>query len=121
MAVQVFRLRNVPEDEAQDIRELLSSNQIDYYETPAGNWGISMPAIWINNDEQLALAKSLIKEYQAERLIKAKDEYKRTKSEGLKRTIISELFENPLRFILYISLAAVILYFSIKPFLNFGQ
>lgn len=121
MAVQVFRLRNVPDDEAQDIRDLLSNNQIEHYETPAGNWGISMPAIWIIDDEQKVLAKSLIKKYQAERIVKAKEAYKQAESDGLNRSIFSELFANPIRFILYIGLIAVILYFSIKPFLSFGQ
>ena len=121
MAVQIFRLRNVPDDEAEEIRELLSHHHIDHYETPAGNWGISMPAIWINNDEQHELAKSLIKEYQAERLIKARNEYKQAKRDGIKPTIFSEMLENPLHFILYFGFVAVILYFSIKPFLNFGR
>ncbi len=121
MAVQIFRLRNVPEDEAQEIRELLNHHHIDHYETPAGNWGISMPAIWINDDEQQDLAKSLIKEYQAERVVKAREQFKQAEGEGVKRSIFSELFENPVRFILYLGFAAVILYFSIKPFLSFGQ
>ena len=70
MPVPVFRLRNVPDDEAEEIRNLLKHNHIDFYETPAGNWGISMPAIWLNDDDQLERAKELIKEYQQHRLDK---------------------------------------------------
>ena len=51
MATLVFRLRNVPEDEAQAVRTVLDTNNIDWYETTAGNWGIAMPGLWINNPD----------------------------------------------------------------------
>lgn len=121
MAVQLFKLKGVPVDEAEDIRNLLTNHYIDHYETPAGNWGISMPAIWLNNEAQLIEAKSLISQYQDERLAKTRDQYEKNKKEGRHRTIISELLENPVQSILYVAFAVVILYFSIKPFLNFGQ
>ena len=40
-------MRHVPEDEAQEVRELLASNKIEFFETFAGNWGVSMPALWL--------------------------------------------------------------------------
>ena len=115
MSVQLFRLKNVPEDEAQDIRELLIKNNIDHYETPPGNWGISMPAIWLSNEEQLEYAKSLIDNYQSERSANHRNQHEQHK------TIVRGFLENPVQFVLYIAFAVVILYFSIKPFLNFGQ
>ena len=121
MSVQLFRLKNVPEDEAEDIRELLTSHRIDHYETPAGNWGISMPAIWLNDDDQLEQAKSLIDQYQNQRLARVRNEYEINKKEGKRQNILAELLENPIQLILYIAIAAVILYFSVKPFLEFGK
>ena len=53
MPTLVFRLRNVPEDEADDVRALMDENEFDWYETSAGNWGIAMPGIWISKDEEL--------------------------------------------------------------------
>ena len=47
MAKLLFKMRNVLADEAQDVRELLEDNKIDYFETFAGNWGVSLPAIWV--------------------------------------------------------------------------
>ena len=64
MSVLLFRLRNVPEDEAEDIRELLTNNNFEFYETSAGNWGISTAAIWLNNNNGLDNAKKLIENYQ---------------------------------------------------------
>lgn len=121
MPVQLFKLRNVPEDEAQDVRELLISNNIDFYETPPGNWGISMPAIWLNEDDQLVRAKMLIDEYQKERQVRIREEYEQSKRNGKRQNIVSELLANPIQFLFYVGIVVIILYFSIKPFLNFGQ
>jgi len=121
MSVPFFRLRNVPEDEAEDIRELLENNNIDYYETPAGNWGISMPSIWLNDDEQLEEAKALLAQYQTERQKRVRAERDQNKKSGKRESIVGELFSNPAQFVFYIAIAVVILYFSIKPFLDFGK
>lgn len=121
MSVQLFRLRNVPDDEAQDIRDLLTKNHIDHYETPAGNWGISMPAIWLRDEDQLDQAKSLIEEYQRQRFVRAKVAREEAKQAGKKESLFAALLANPIQTILYTAFAVVILYFSIKPFLNFGE
>ncbi|MEE3087569.1 MAG: DUF6164 family protein, partial [Pseudomonadota bacterium] len=42
MAKLLFRMRDVPDDEAEEVRELLTQNKITFFETFAGNWGISM-------------------------------------------------------------------------------
>ena len=121
MAVQIFILRGVPEDEAEEVRKLLTDHGIDYYETPAGNWGISMPALWLNNEHQLERAKSLIDDYQEKRLIRVRTEYEQQKREGKHRTIIDEIISHPVRAIVYSAIVVVVLYFSIKPFIDLGQ
>ncbi len=120
MPVPVFRLRNVPEDEAEDIRELLEDHNIDYYETPPGNWGISMPAIWLRDDEQLEQAKNLIDEYQHARQLRVKEAFQESKRDGKKKSIFSDWLVNPIQLVVYLGVAAIILYFSIQPFINFG-
>ena len=45
MSKLLFRLRHVPEDEAEEVRALLEQNSIEFFETFAGNWGISLPAL----------------------------------------------------------------------------
>ena len=52
MAQLVFRLKNVPEEEADDIRALLDEHDIEFYETSAGRWQISMAGIWVRDKEQ---------------------------------------------------------------------
>lgn len=118
MAVQIFKLRGVPDDEAEDIRQLLATHHIDYYESPAGRWGMSMPALWIKNDYQRERALSLIAEYQQQRALRARQHYEQLKSQGLQLKVWDMAKSNPLRFILSFLAIAGILYISIVPFLK---
>ncbi len=83
MSTLLFSLRGVPEDEANEIRILLTENNIDYYETSAGNWGISMPALWLVNNAKLNEAKQLLYDYHQQRAIRQREIYKQLKKEGL--------------------------------------
>jgi hypothetical protein len=120
MSVLLFRLANVPEDEADEIRELLRSNEIDYYETSAGNWGISMPAIWLLKDEDLFKARQLLEEYQRQRLATQREIYLQLKKTGANITIFASFKDKPLRFIVYLGAILLILYVSIKMVFEFG-
>ena len=121
MALRIFNLRNVPDDEAEDVRELLQEDNIDFYETPPGNWGISVPAFWVRDDSQAPRAKSLIAAYQKERQIKAKAEYAKQKEVGEHRTLLDSVKENPLRFVVYMIIICGLLYISTMPFINMAR
>lgn len=121
MPIKIFKLNNVPDDEAEEIRELLTSNHIDYYETSAGNWAISAPAIWINNEDQESQARLLIDQYQRERVTRIREEYARLKQAGRHRTIMDVIKDNPRQFIVYMIAIAVIVYLSTMPFINLGR
>jgi hypothetical protein len=121
MPVKLFKLRNVPDDEAEDVRHLLTDHDIDFYETYAGGWGISMPAIWLQDADQLAQAIALIEEYQNKRTVQAKSEYAQLKKEGKHRTVMDKIRENPVQFVLLFFLSLFILYVSLAPFLQFGD
>lgn len=114
MAVLIFKLRFVPDDEAHEVRELLSDNDIDYYETSAGAFGISMPGLWLKNEEQLAKARQLIDEYQQLRQQTAREEY-----EQGTRTIIEMFKEAPLRYLSFVLAIILIIYLMIFTFFNF--
>jgi hypothetical protein len=120
MAVRLFSLHNVPDDEAEEVRELLRSHAIDFYETPAGNWGVSLPAIWLHDDRHFAQARGLIDQYQQERQLRVRQEYLELKRAGRQRKLIDVIRDNPLRFIVYLTAIAVIVYFSTQPFLSLG-
>jgi len=113
MAIQVFRLRNVPDDEAEEIRQLLTEHHIDFYETPAGNWGISMPALWLKDEAQLDRAKALIARYQQQRLQQAQENAALIKPWQAWWAVFRQ---DPGRFIIYMGLIGIIVYFSLMPF-----
>ena len=121
MPIRVFDLRGVPDDEADEVRTLLTNNKIDFYETSAGNWGISVPAIWLHDDVHLEKAKQLITQYQQQRFSKARGEYTQQNREGRNRTILDVVKEDPVRFTLYLAIALFILVLSIKPFVDLGK
>jgi len=118
MSTLLFRLRSVPDDEADDIRKLLADNAIEFYETSAGNWGISLAGIWLKDEAQLAEAKALIKTYEKNRLARVRAEYDEQVREGRERTMIDVIKENPFRFLIYMGVIALVLTLSIKPFLD---
>ena len=95
MALLLFSLRHVPDDEADDIRDLLVENQLNFYETNAGNWGISMPAIWLSDDQQYAEARSLIDEYQEQRRILLQKEYINSKTKWRGKYFFQEFMAQP--------------------------
>jgi hypothetical protein len=121
MIVKLFSLKNVPDDEAEEIRELLTKNEIDYYETPPSKWGISAALICLKNKQQLEKASSLIAKYQTERAYKAREEYEKLKREGKTESIADRMKKAPVKIISYLTLIIIILYLSIKPFLNIGN
>lgn len=120
MAKLFFSLRGVPQDEAEDVRELLDQHDIDFYETSAGNWGISMPALWLKNDDDLATATQLLQEYQQKRCIEQRAIYEQLKREGKQKKLTDVIFDNPLQFILYTAFIIFILYISIKLVRDIG-
>ena len=120
MPVQLFNLRNVPDDEADDIRALLEQHAIDYYETPSGNWGISIPALWLPDEARLTEARALIEDYQSERLARVRAEYRQAARSGELPTLLARIRHNPLQVLLIVAFALAVLYFSTRPFLDLG-
>lgn len=118
MAVQLVNLRGVLEDEAEDLRALLREHDIDFYETPPGNWGISLPALWLRDHDRLAEARALVANYQARRAAGAREEYERLAGAGRHRTLLDEARARPLRLLFYGAIIGLVLYVSIKPFIS---
>jgi hypothetical protein len=121
MAKLIFKLKSVSYEEADDIKKLLSENKIDFYESPAGNWEISMHALWLNDEAQYSQAKQLIDEYQVKRSQIIRLETQQKIDQGEYETFIQRLFNKPIQFFTALTIIIFILYFSIMPFLEIGQ
>jgi len=116
MSRLLIKLRHAPDDEIEEIRNLLQEHRIDFYETQAGAWGISAPGIWLNDEHQYDRAKALMDDYQENRFHEKRAEYESLRRVGQHRTFLQNLLENPVQVILYSLIVGLILYFSISPF-----
>jgi len=121
MAVRLFKLSNVPDDEAEDVRLLLSEHEIAFYETHAGGFGIGTPAIWLHDDEQFERASALIDSYQKQRYEEKHAEYESLREEGRHTTFLDIFKQHPVLVIVFLLVSLFILYASLSPFLNFGK
>jgi len=121
MAKLIFKLKSVSYDEANDIKNLLTENKIDFYESPAGNWEISLHALWLNDEAQYVQAKQLIDEYQLKRSQRIRLETQQKIDKGEFETFFQRLLNRPAQFIITLAIILFILYLSIMPFLDIGQ
>jgi len=120
MAVLLFKLRGVPDDEADDVRGLLTEHDIAFYETTSGSWGVSMPGIWLHDGSKLAEAKVLLDGYQQERARVARDEWTALRQKGEHKRLWQGIAAHPFRFVLMLILIAFMFYVTLSPFVHFG-
>ena len=113
MSRLLFKMRHVPQDEAEDIRRLLDDHDIDFFETFSGNWGISVPAIWLKHDNQFEAARIVIDDYQEERIQRMRENSRETK------TMLQVFWESPSRFFIYLLAIAIVLFISLRFFFSF--
>lgn len=94
------------DDEYTDIRELLDQNDIQYYVTPPGNWGLSMEAIWLKNNSDIQISNKLVQEYYHEKNI----EYSAIRElENKNKNMLQKLISNPNVVAFYIPTLIIIL------------
>ena len=117
----LFRLRSVPDNEANEVRDLLIENQILFRETGAGFLGIGTAAIWVDQAEQLTHAQSLLDDYQANRLRQAQLQLSEEKCNDEQDTLSRSFRQDPVKFVVYIAIALLIIYLSTQPFWGLSE
>ena len=115
MSKLLLNLRHVPDDEVDDVRRLLDSRGIGYYETPPSLWGISAGGIWIRDDGDVAEAKRLMAEYQRERQARARAERAEAERTGTSETFADVLRTKPLLVGLTVIAVALLLGLMLLP------
>ena len=100
MSKLLLNLRNVPDDEADDVRAMLEANGIAFHETPPSIWGISAGGIYVTEDAAIGAAKRLMAEYQAQRRDRARAEREAAVRAGTAETFRTVLRAEPLRVVL---------------------
>lgn len=91
----LLNLRQVPDDEADEVRDVLRAARIDYYETPPNRWGISAGGIWITDEEEVPEAERLMAQYQIERAARARDAHTQARRSGKAMTFARLFREQP--------------------------
>jgi len=117
MSKLLLNLRDVPDDEADDVRSFLDSGGIGYYETPPNWWGISGGSIWIRDDRDAAEAKRLMAVYQRERQNRAREARAEAERNGTAETFGNVLRTQPLRVALTLIAITLLLGLTILPVL----
>lgn len=102
MSKLLLNLRNVPDDEADDVRAILEDQKISFYETTPSMWGVSAGGIWVTEDADFADAKHAMADYQQQRGASARDEYAAAKRAGTAETFGSVVRAQPARVVLLI-------------------
>lgn len=100
MAKLLLNLRNVLDDEADDVRAMLDGARIAYYETPPSMWGISAGGIYVKDNDDVAEAKRLMAEYQARRRERVRAERDAAVRAGTAETFRDVLRNEPLRVVM---------------------
>ncbi|HKU80355.1 MAG TPA: DUF6164 family protein [Rhodanobacteraceae bacterium] len=100
MSKLLLNLRNVPDDEADDVRALLDAKRIAFYETKPNAWGISAGGIWVTEDADFAEAKCAFDDYERQRSVRVRAEYAAAKRAGTAETFVGMLRADPLRVVL---------------------
>jgi len=116
MSHLLFKLNGVPEDEADEVREILASAEIDFYETDSGRWGLGYAAIWTREESSVESAKQMIQQYQTERYQRVKSEHDSLELAGEKITRLEYFMQSPIKFAILLIFAGLLAYFTVIPF-----
>ncbi len=116
MPVLLMNLRNVPDDEADDVRALLEAQRIDFYETRPSVWGVSAGGIWVTEDADFAQARRAMDDYQQQRSARARAEYAAAKRAGTADTFLTLLRAEPARVVLSVLGILAVLCLVALPF-----
>lgn len=115
MSTLLFKLYNVPEDEADDVRQLLLEHGFQTYETQAGFFGLGVAAIWLEDSTQLERARAVIDRYQAQRSAEQRALYAEQKARGEVPTLAQKMAENPIRFVATVAVIILVALVSLVP------
>ncbi len=64
MAKRIFEISSAPDSEVEGVRSALREYKVEFYETPRGNYGRSMAALWVKNDKDYSRARQVIEQFQ---------------------------------------------------------
>ena len=91
MALRIIGISGMSDQEYTDVRKQLNKNNIPFYVTPPGNWGLSMEAIWVKNDSDIQKAHDALKDYYHLKNIEYSE---KLKADNKNKNIMQKLLSN---------------------------
>jgi hypothetical protein len=116
MPTLLVNLRQVPDDEADEIRQLFEANSVAFFETPASRFGISAGAIWLSDEADAARARQLLAAYQQQRRENARSAFEAAREDGRPTTFWGALREQPLRVLSALIVMAALVALCLLPY-----
>ena len=117
MAKFLMGLRDVPDDEAADIRALLDAHDLPWYETAPSFWGVSGGGFWLRDGARLAEAKALLAAYQDERGRVAREQRADDLAAGRVDSPWADLRRRPLQTLAIVSGIVLMIALTLLPFI----
>ncbi len=117
----LLNLRNVPDDEAEEVSALMAEQEIECYQTPPGPFGITNGGIWLRQPDDYERARRLLDRYQAERARRAREDHEQARREGRVDTLWSLIRRNPIKTAVHLAAIIFILIVFFTPLLELGR
>ncbi|MFT6635750.1 hypothetical protein F1529_16220 [Alcanivorax sp. VBW004] len=121
MTTLLLNLRQVPDDEAEEVRTLLNEQQIPFYETTPSLWGISSGGIWLTNPTDRERAKALMEDYQQQRTRRERERFEEAQRDGTAPTLGGRLRDQPGRALGVLIAVTILILVTLVPFLTLGE
>lgn len=114
----LLNLRNVPEDEAEQVKELLTENEIPFFETSPSFFGFNAGGIWLQQKEHGPEAKALLADYQQQRAEAAQAHWQELRERGIQPTQWQMMKKHPIRFAFTLIGIVILFVIMLLPFLS---
>ena len=121
MAKLLFDLRDVPDDEADEVRSLLEANSIAFYETRPLAWGLFAGGIWVVDNAIHPQARQLLAAYQRDRAERARAAFAAAQRAGSVSGLWHSIRSEPGKSALLLLAMSFITAIVVLPFLLFGN
>jgi len=115
----LLNLRNVPDDEIDEVRDLMERHGIECYDTPPGPFGITAGAIWLKDPDDHARARGLMDAYQAERRARARACWEMARAKGESETLLASIRRRPFKALLILAGSLLVLMALFAPLVVF--
>lgn len=116
MAHLLMNLRDVPDDEADEVRALLEARGIAWYETQPSFWGVSAGGLWLPDESRREEATAALAAYQAERGRAAREDRARDLAAGRLGGAWSGLRRHPVQALAALAGIVLVVALTVLPF-----